>query len=386
MRRFLASAAVFVSFMAVSGSAAAGGVGPPYSVDSKLLADALHCPATFDRRERPAVLLVHGTSVTDEENWSWNYQPALTAEGFDVCTVLLPDRALGDIQISSEYVVFGLREIAARARRRVSVIGISQGALEPRWAIKWWPDTRDLIEDYVSMAGTNHGANYGDAACTPSCAPALWQQRESSNLLRALNAEDETPGDLDSTSVYSLTDPIIQPSFPVATAAIEGASNVAVQDICPGRPVDHIQSVWDAVYWAVVLDALVHDGPADPSRVPLSVCAEAAMPGVSEAEGAAKIVEVYLLAAEVQAAYPKTTSEPPLAAYADRGGSVRGVPTTPPVSHNPAQVAGGDAPTLPVTGGRGTGPVAAVLVTLALCLRLRTPVRLPRGRGARSAA
>jgi hypothetical protein len=37
------------------------------------------------------VLLVHGIASTGAESWDWNYVPALTNAGFDVCTVDLPD-------------------------------------------------------------------------------------------------------------------------------------------------------------------------------------------------------------------------------------------------------------------------------------------------------
>jgi len=55
--------------------------------------------------------LVHGITQTGLEDWDWNYVPALTNAGIDVCTVGLPDRALTDIQISAEYVVYAVRQM-----------------------------------------------------------------------------------------------------------------------------------------------------------------------------------------------------------------------------------------------------------------------------------
>jgi hypothetical protein len=58
-------------------------------------------------------------------------------------------------------------------------------------------------------------------------------------------------------------------------------ANIAVQEICPGRPVDHIgAATYDAVAFAIALDALTHDGPADAARIDRAVCAQAFMPGV----------------------------------------------------------------------------------------------------------
>lgn len=289
------------------------GPGPRLEVPESLLADALSCPRRLDRK---TVLLVHGTSVTAEENWGWNYVRALPHYGFDVCTVLLPDRSLSDIQMTSEYVVHAIRAIYARSGEALDVVGISQGALQPRWAIKWWPDIRTMVDDYVSMAGTNHGALFGDADCVVMCPPALWQQVTTSKFLAALNRGDESPGRVSYTSVYSLTDDIIQPAAPEPVAAIEGASNVAVQDVCPGRYVGHVQSASDAAYFGVVLDALTHVGPADPSRVDRDGCLQTFMPYVDPVEAVRRTAEVYVFAGVVQGEHEKTTSEPPLRRYA----------------------------------------------------------------------
>jgi triacylglycerol esterase/lipase EstA (alpha/beta hydrolase family) len=292
-----------------------GPSGPTLRVPAWKLENALACP---DDLSGPVVLLVHGTSVTAEENWSWNYELALPHEGFATCTVQLPDRELIDVQVTSEYVVYAIRAIAHRAGHRIDVIGLSQGALQPRWAIKWWPDIRHLVEDYVSMAGTNHGSIYADAGCAGgSCLESLWQQRvQGSMFLPALNGGDETPGDVSYTSVYSLTDDIIQPAFPTPVAAIHGASNIAVQDICPGRYVGHVQSASDAAYYAAVIDALQHDGPAKLDRIDRSYCSQTFMPYVDPATAAAWTALIYVTAGVVQSVHPKSDHEPPLRPYA----------------------------------------------------------------------
>ncbi|MGH2794394.1 MAG: extracellular catalytic domain type 1 short-chain-length polyhydroxyalkanoate depolymerase, partial [Actinomycetota bacterium] len=135
------------------------------------------------------------------------------------------------------------------------------------------------------------------------------------------------------TSIYSLTDPIIQPVAPSPTAALEGASNVAVQDICPGRVVEHLQATWDAVYYAVVLDALTHRGPADPRRIDTSVCTQVAMPGVDASDAIARGAALYAVISQRQAAHEKVAAEPALARYvvvgAETGRSYWGRVTTP---------------------------------------------------------
>jgi hypothetical protein len=54
-------------------------------------------------------------------------------------------RALTDIQISTEYVVYAVRQMRDHYHSKVDILGHSQGALEGRWAIKFWPDGRCCI-------------------------------------------------------------------------------------------------------------------------------------------------------------------------------------------------------------------------------------------------
>lgn len=86
----------------------------------------------------------------------------------------LPDHSLGDMQIQAEYVAYAIRQIAARSGELVDIAGASQGTLHPRWAIKWWPDIRTLVDDLVQLAAVNHGTtatrlgtSFG--RCFPSC-------------------------------------------------------------------------------------------------------------------------------------------------------------------------------------------------------------------------
>jgi hypothetical protein len=118
------------------------------------------------------------------------------------------------------------------------------------------------------------------------------------------------------TSVFSQTDEIIQPVAPEPVAAIRGATNIAVQDICPGRYVGHVQSASDAAYYGVVVDALKHVGPADPSRIDRNYCAQALMPHVDTVEAAVRTAEIYAFAGVVQGQHEKVGSEPPLRPYA----------------------------------------------------------------------
>ncbi|HEV3363799.1 MAG TPA: lipase [Acidimicrobiia bacterium] len=298
---------------------AQAGLGPTLQVADTALAAALKCPATFTGAHNP-VLFVHGTTLTTDSNWSWNYGKTLPGMGYDVCLVNLPDRARADIQLSAEYVVYAIRFMAEQSHRKVDVVGFSQGPLEPRWAVKYWPDVRSLVGDLVAMSGVAHGFTETEVICASECIAPFWQMKPGSRFLKALNSGDETPGDISYTSVYSRTDQFVWyadgPNEPwTESAKIDGASNIAIQDVCPGRPVEHVQAIYDAAMYAVIMDALTHDGPADADRIDKAVCAQGAMPGVDIGTAMAKTVEIdrdlMILTGEHH-----VKAEPPLASYA----------------------------------------------------------------------
>jgi triacylglycerol lipase len=321
----LFTALILISGTSLFGSASAVS-GPALRVSEEAMASALACPASFSGAHDP-VLFVHGTTLTAESNWSWNYAKVLPAQRYDVCLVNLPDRARADMQVSTEYVVYAIRTMAARSQTKVDVVGFSQGPLEPRWAVKWWPDVRNMVDDLVAMAGVAHGFTETEGLCFQSCIPPFWQMKPDSQFLAALNAGDETPGDISYTSVYSRTDQFVWLAGGEGnpwdqSARIDGATNIAVQDICPGRSVEHVQVIYDAAFYAVVVDALAHPGAADPGRIDRAVCLQGAMPGVDTSEAMVKTVEIdhdlFMLAgvdSEEREKY-HTTAEPALASYA----------------------------------------------------------------------
>jgi hypothetical protein len=112
-----------------------------------------------------------------------------------------------DIQVSVQYLVYGLRKEFRLAGRKVAVFGISQGALLPRFALTYWPDLRGKVSDVLGAAGTPHGTIVGRGGCSAKapCSPANWQQMQGSKLLEVLNSQpDETPGRVSYTTVRSL--------------------------------------------------------------------------------------------------------------------------------------------------------------------------------------
>src|SRR5436305_13397858 len=185
----------------------------------------------------------------------------------------------------------------------------------------------------VGLEPVYHGTAGANIVCaTGSCVPALWQFAIGSNFLKALNADDETPGDVSYTSIYSLTDNLAVPQLPQSVSAQgDGATNVPIQSICPVRVVDHYEALADAVAYAVVVDAFTHPGPADPSRIDRSVCGQLFLPGVPLASFAIHLATMsatlYTYAPGI--ADPTIHREPPPRCYPRPPGP----PYTPPSPH-----------------------------------------------------
>ena len=347
-----------VALVSLLAATQAGGGDPTLSVPADRLAAAVECvePAAPDPDKEP-VLLVHGTGVTPEENWSWNYLAVLPGEGWTTCTVRLPDRATGDIQVASEYVVHAIRAVAERTGKAVDVLGHSQGGLEPRWALRWWPGTRVLVDDLVTLASPHHGTVTSDVSCANGCFPAAHQMRTTSRFVAALNSEDETPGDVSTTSIATRTDELVQP---VETTAVEGATNVVLQDLCPGRATDHAGIAGDAVAYALVVDAFTTPGPADPARIDRLACADVSFvpPGAAFESGLAGLRATDPFD---PSRFRPVAEEPPLAAYAAQsapGGSTT-TSTVAPAVPTPAASPTGE---LPATGGTSPLPLAGLLL------------------------
>lgn len=248
---------------------------------------ALNC-TEFQNPDKPPVLLVHGTIATGTEQFTVFYTPQLVERGFDVCIVTYPDRGLIDQQISAEYIVHALRTIFAETGRKVAMIGHSQGATMPRWALKHWASAREAVADFVLIAGPNHGTSIaipatigetlldllGLSSLPVGTAPeAVYQFSPDSDFVAVLNAEDETPGEVEYTNLYTLFDELVQPAAPVPTAALDfgkdnpKVANILLQDVCPGHLAEHLTiGTTDTLAFALALDAISNPGPADPER------------------------------------------------------------------------------------------------------------------------
>jgi triacylglycerol lipase len=267
---------------------------PPFSIDAeRARTESVDCTEVPEAApDVDAVVLVHGTGTQGHQQYDWNYALRLAEEGIPFCIVTYPERGFGDMQVSAEYVVVAVHEAAAISPSgRVDLVGHSQGATMPRWAVKYWPSVQSLVDDFVLHAGPNHGTWAADEPVAPALVgtplqpfgarpPVLWQFRTDSDFNRYLNHGDETPGDIDYTSIYAHTDELVQPSGSngPATAALHvddpaKVVNINVQDVCPGRLVEHLSiGTTDRFVMELTIATLRAPGPADLSLVDTTLC------------------------------------------------------------------------------------------------------------------
>jgi hypothetical protein len=296
--------------------------GPPLSVPQAELESALTCSGNLAAGARAPVLLVPGTAYSPKSDFSWNWQPALTKLGIPWCVVALPGNGMGDIQTAAEYVVNAIRTMHARADRRISIIGHSQGGMVPRWAFRFWPDTRAMVDDEIGLSPSNHGTLAAGPVCLPGCAPSFWQQRHNAEFIKALNSYQETFAGISYSVIYTRIDEIVVPNLTdQGSSALHTGDgqirNVAIQQVCPLDVNEHLAvGTYDPVAYALAIDALSHPGPTDPARLAgTGVCAKLLMPGVNPLTFPTDLAASLADVAIAVATYPHVPEEPPLRCY-----------------------------------------------------------------------
>lgn len=284
-RRAIAVIAVAAVVAGLGVATAEAAPGPPLTEPATARSGALQCSGDLSASRRRPVLLVHGTGATAEENWGNGYLPALLERGHSVCTVDIPGHAHGDVQVNVQYVVSAIRQVHRRSGRRIAVIGHSQGAFLPTYALRVWPDLLSHVADFIGLAGFyDRGSEAIGAMCDSDqgCHPSFQQFRDGAGFLGQLSRRTLPAGPA-YTAIGTDADETVTPQ--PAANRMPGMRSIQLQEICPGRrsalpTTDHIILAVDAVGYALAVDALDHDGPADASRIDPAVCQQLFLPGV----------------------------------------------------------------------------------------------------------
>jgi triacylglycerol lipase len=147
----------------------------------------------------------------------------------------------------------------------VDVVGYSAGGVIARIFVHD-DGGGSVVRRVLTLGSPHHGTEVASLAAQVSggCPPACEQMETGSDLLRRLNAGDETPAGPRWITVRTEQDHTVTPS---QSAELAGALNVDIQDVCPGATTTHGGLPSDPVVLALLDSAL----GAGPPKVPADV-------------------------------------------------------------------------------------------------------------------
>ncbi len=214
---------------------------------------------------RDPVIIVAGT-LAGQTLAGVYYEPLaarLRAQGYDVTIFGLPGSGLGDIGAISQNLNQKADQVRARTgAARVDLIGHSQGGLVIRHYLKFRGGANE-VDSAISLGAPHYGAAVANLLTLlglGSCAGvvACRQMTIGSSFLAALNAGDDTIGNVSYTNIASVNDGIVQPYTTSFLADDGNNANVRVQKQCPFRVVGHVGLPFDGTVYSGIQDALDH--------------------------------------------------------------------------------------------------------------------------------
>ena len=191
---------------------------------------------------------------------------ALRSAGRTAMVVAPPGDGTGDLRAQATH----LGDVARRAVQdsgatSVDVIGYSAGGVVARL---WVRDNGgvDLARRVLTLGSPHHGTTQAalGAEFAGGCPPACEQLVPDSDVLRRLNAGDETPNGPLWATIRSTSDQVVTP---VDSAALEGAVNIRIQDVCPTSTAAHGDLPRDPVVLAALGSVLGVEPPRSPTAV-----------------------------------------------------------------------------------------------------------------------
>ncbi|KAK2794612.1 hypothetical protein FQN51_000781 [Onygenales sp. PD_10] len=310
----------------------------PYSLNETTLREAIVIPDDFEycQGEKKPIILVPGTSVPVNLVYKYNLEKLFANTSYaDPIRVNIPHASHDDIQVNSEYVAYAINYVSGICQNRnVSVISWSQGGINTQWSLKYWPSTREVVEDFIAISPDFRGTILADLICPDLpfaliCTPAFAQQASASTFLDVFRANGGDSAYVPTTTIYSATDDIVQPmAGPLASALMSdernvGVTNNLVQGLCPFQPAGgiytHGTTLLNPVTWALIQDALLNPGPGNPDNIPNfkeDVCSKFVPDGVGFEELSDTLGLISVFFGEAFKYKDKTNIEPGIKQYA----------------------------------------------------------------------
>jgi len=190
----------------------------------------------------------------------------LRGEGRDVVVFEATEAGKGDLRVQAA----GLAELAKQTMDRtgtesVDVVGYSAGGVVARLYVRDEGGT-SVVRRVLTLGSPHHGTEVAALAeeVAGGCPTACEQLATGSDLLRRLDAGDETPDGPQWITVRTADDQIVTPSD---SAVLDGALNIEVQDLCPDATTSHGELPGDPVVLATVRNVLGSAAPRVPEDV-----------------------------------------------------------------------------------------------------------------------
>ena len=191
---------------------------------------------------------------------------ALRSAGRSVAIVEPLGDGTGDLRRQAEH----LADVAERVRddagaASMDVVGYSAGGVVARLWVRE-EGGAEMTRRVLTLGSPHHGTSQAalGAEFAGGCPPACEQLVPDSDLLRRLNAGDETPAGPLWATVRSINDQVVTP---VDSAALSGALNIVVQEVCPRATAAHNDLPSDPVVVAALSSVLGVAAPQAPSNV-----------------------------------------------------------------------------------------------------------------------
>jgi len=190
----------------------------------------------------------------------------LRREGRDVVVFEATEAGKGDLRVQAARLAeLAQRTMARTGAESVDLVGYSAGGVVARLYVRD-EGGASVVRRVLTLGSPNHGTEVAALAeeVAGGCPAACEQLATGSDLLRRLDAGDESPDGPRWITVRTADDEIVTPSD---SAVLDGALNIEVQDLCPDATTSHPALPGDPVVLATMRSALA----SGPPRVPRDV-------------------------------------------------------------------------------------------------------------------
>ena len=191
---------------------------------------------------------------------------ALRAAGREPVVVPPVGNGTGDLGAQAEHLGQVARQVLQDSGApSVDVVGYSAGGVVAQLWVRE-EGGNALARRVLTLGSPHHGTRQAalGAELGGGCPTACEQLVPGSDLLRRLDAGDETPDGPAWVTVRTRADRVVTP---VDSAALDGALNVVIQDVCPASAPSHPDLPGDPVVLALLGSALGSGPPTAPADV-----------------------------------------------------------------------------------------------------------------------